>query len=110
MVRTTDILAWVAARSSERPFVVGFAAETDAVEQHAREKLLRKNLDMIAANEVGECKAFDCDDNALLVLWRGGRAELPRASKADLAAALAALIIARYAEQPALAGRSSAKG
>ena len=110
MVRTTDILAWVAARSSERPFVVGFAAETDAVEQHAREKLLRKNLDMIAANEVGECKAFDCDDNALLVLWRGGRAELPRASKADLAAALAALIVARYAEQPAPAGRSSAKG
>jgi phosphopantothenoylcysteine decarboxylase/phosphopantothenate--cysteine ligase len=110
MVRTTDILAWVAARGTERPFVVGFAAETDAVEQHAREKLLRKNLDMIAANEVGESKAFDCDDNALLVLWRGGRAELPRASKADVAAALAALIVARYAEQPALAGRSSAKG
>jgi phosphopantothenoylcysteine decarboxylase / phosphopantothenate---cysteine ligase len=110
MVRTTDILAWVAARASERPFVVGFAAETDAVEQHAREKLLRKNLDMIAANEVGEYKAFDCDDNALLVLWRGGRAELPRAAKADLAAALAALIVARYAEQPALAGRTSAKG
>jgi len=110
MVRTTDILAWVAARGSERPFVVGFAAETDAIEQHAREKLLRKNLDMIAANEVGEYKAFDCDDNALLVLWRGGRAELPRAAKADLAAALAALIVARYAEQPALSGRSSAKG
>ena len=52
LTRTTDILATVAARA-ERPFVVGFAAETDAVEQHAREKLQRKNLDMIAANEVG---------------------------------------------------------
>ncbi len=110
MVRTTDILAWVAARGSERPFVVGFAAETDAVEQHALEKLLRKNLDMIAANEVGESKAFDCDDNALLVLWRGGRAELPRATKSQLAGALAGLIVERYAELPAQAGLSTAQG
>jgi len=95
MTRTTDILATVAARA-DRPFVVGFAAETDAVEQHAREKLLRKNLDMIAANEVGAAKAFDCEDNALLVLWRGGgRAELPRASKQELATALVALIAER---------------
>jgi phosphopantothenoylcysteine decarboxylase/phosphopantothenate--cysteine ligase len=41
----------VAARAL-RPFVVGFAAETDSVEQYARQKLLKKNLDMIAANEV----------------------------------------------------------
>ena len=94
MTRTIDILATVAARS-ERPFVVGFAAETDAVEQHALEKLQRKNLDMIAANEVGTTKAFDCEDNALLVLWRGGgRAELKRAPKRELAAALVALIAA----------------
>jgi phosphopantothenoylcysteine decarboxylase/phosphopantothenate--cysteine ligase len=110
MVRTTDILAWVAARNSNRPFVVGFAAETDSVEQHALEKLLRKNLDMIAANEVGETKAFDCDENALLVLWRGGRAELPRASKSELAKALAGLIIERYAAQPAKSGLTTAKG
>ncbi len=99
MTRTTDILATVAARS-ERPFVVGFAAETDAVEQHALEKLQRKNLDMIAANEVGSSKAFDCEDNALLVLWRGGgRAELARAPKLELATALVALIAARCAAQ-----------
>ena len=95
LTRTTDILATVAAQS-ERPFVVGFAAETDAVEQHALEKLQRKNLDMIAANEVGTSKAFDCEDNALLVLWRGGgRAELKRAPKRELATALVALIAAR---------------
>ncbi len=94
LTRTTDILATVAARN-ERPFVVGFAAETDAVEQHALEKLQRKNLDMIAANEVGTSKAFDCEDNALLVLWRGGgRAELARAPKRELATALVALIAA----------------
>ena len=103
MTRTVDILERVSA-STPRPFVVGFAAETTAVEQHAREKLLRKNLDLIAANEVGECKAFDCDDNALVVLWRGGRLELPRATKRELAHALTGLIVERYLEQQAAPG------
>ena len=95
MTRTADILASVAARA-DRPFVVGFAAETNNVEQHALEKLLRKNLDMIAANEVSSCKAFDCEDNALLVLSRGGaRVELPQAPKRELATALVALIAER---------------
>jgi len=102
MVRTPDILAEVAAQAV-RPFVVGFAAETDQVEQHALEKLLRKNLDLIAANEVGSCKVFDCDDNALLVLWRGGRRELPQAPKRDIAAALVALIAERLSAPRALA-------
>ncbi|MGB8327549.1 MAG: bifunctional phosphopantothenoylcysteine decarboxylase/phosphopantothenate--cysteine ligase CoaBC, partial [Steroidobacteraceae bacterium] len=66
--RTRDILAAVAARP-RRPFVVGFAAETESVERNARIKLEEKNLDMVAANEVGEDKAFDRDDNALIVLW-----------------------------------------
>ncbi len=101
LTRTTDILATVAARP-DRPFVVGFAAETDAVEQHAREKMLRKNLDMIAANEVSHTKGFDCEDNALLVLWRGGQAELPWAPKGEIARALTALI----AERMAAAGAS----
>jgi phosphopantothenoylcysteine decarboxylase / phosphopantothenate---cysteine ligase len=105
MTRTPDILATVAARS-DRPFVVGFAAETTNVEQHAREKLLRKNLDMIAANEVGECKAFDCDDNALLVLWRGGREELPCCSKQSLADALVALIVRQFQQRDSLKQRA----
>jgi phosphopantothenoylcysteine decarboxylase/phosphopantothenate--cysteine ligase len=96
LVRTPDILAEVADQRV-RPFVVGFAAETDHVEQHALEKLERKKLDLIAANEVGSCKAFDCEDNALLVLWQGGRRELPRAPKRELATALVALIAERYA-------------
>jgi phosphopantothenoylcysteine decarboxylase/phosphopantothenate--cysteine ligase len=95
LTRNADILAGVAARA-DRPFVVGFAAETNAVEQHASEKLLRKDLDMIAANEVGACKAFDCEDNALLVLWRGGRAELPQCPKLELARALVGLIVERW--------------
>jgi phosphopantothenoylcysteine decarboxylase/phosphopantothenate--cysteine ligase len=99
MTRTTDILAHVSA-STPRPFVVGFAAETHSVEQHARAKLLAKNLDMIAANEVGHAKAFDCDHNALLVLWRGGgRIELPDSSKTELANALTNVIVERFREQ-----------
>lgn len=95
LLATPDILAGVAARAA-RPFVVGFAAETERVEQHAREKLERKNLDMICANEVGHCKVFDCEDNSLLVLTRSGeRLMLPQASKARLAARLVELIAAR---------------
>jgi phosphopantothenoylcysteine decarboxylase / phosphopantothenate---cysteine ligase len=100
MERTVDILATVAARvGAARPFVVGFAAETDSVEQYARQKLLRKNLDMIAANEVGHDKVFEKDDNALLVIWRDGRRELPNAPKVQLARDLVALIADRYAER-----------
>jgi phosphopantothenoylcysteine decarboxylase / phosphopantothenate---cysteine ligase len=76
--------------------VVGFAAETESVEQHARAKLLKKNLDMIAANEVGHDKAFDCEDNQLVVLWRNGREELGKASKLALARELVRLIARSY--------------
>ncbi len=91
MERTDDVLATVAARP-KRPFVVGFAAETQGVEQNARAKLMKKNLDMIAANEVGHDKAFDCEDNELLVLGRNARHDLPRANKLTLARGLVALI------------------
>jgi phosphopantothenoylcysteine decarboxylase / phosphopantothenate---cysteine ligase len=110
MERTADVLATVAARP-DRPFVVGFAAETQAVEQNARSKLMQKNLDMIAANEVGHDKAFDSDDNQLIVLARGARHELPRADKLTLARGLMALVVTDFSARagvrkrgPALAG------
>jgi phosphopantothenoylcysteine decarboxylase / phosphopantothenate---cysteine ligase len=96
MERTPDVLATVASLP-DRPFVVGFAAETESVEQHARGKLMKKNLDMIAANEVGHDKAFDCENNALLVLWRNARRELGNAPKVTLARQLVALIAESYA-------------
>ena len=105
-MRTTDILSQVSA-SSRRPFVVGFAAETESLEQYAREKLLAKNLDLIAANEVGHSKAFDCDQNALLVLWRGGRVELPPTSKRELGRQLTQIIIRRFTEQGTREARES---
>jgi phosphopantothenoylcysteine decarboxylase/phosphopantothenate--cysteine ligase len=89
--RTTDILAAVAARAP-RPFVVGFAAETQNVERNALAKLEGKRLDLIAANQVGDNLAFDCEDNALTVYWPGGQQDLGRAPKRQLAAALVSLI------------------
>jgi phosphopantothenoylcysteine decarboxylase/phosphopantothenate--cysteine ligase len=94
--RTPDILATVAAGKS-RPFVVGFAAETQNVERNALAKLEGKRLDMIAANQVGDGLAFDCDDNALTVYWPGGKRELPKAGKAKLAAQLIAVIAEKFA-------------
>jgi phosphopantothenoylcysteine decarboxylase/phosphopantothenate--cysteine ligase len=80
---------------AKRPFVVGFAAETNDVEENARSKLKRKKLDMIAANRVGEGIAFDCDDNALTVIWPGGKVEVERGPKLDVARQLVALIAQR---------------
>ena len=80
---------------SKRPFVVGFAAETDNVEDNARSKLKRKKLDMIAANHVGDGIAFDCDDNALTVIWPGGKVDVARGPKIDVARTLIALIVER---------------
>jgi phosphopantothenoylcysteine decarboxylase/phosphopantothenate--cysteine ligase len=94
--RTADVLATVAARA-DRPFVVGFAAETQAVEQNALTKLMKKNLDMIAANEVGHDKAFDCLENELIVLSRNGRYHLPRADKVTLARGFVALVAEDFA-------------
>jgi phosphopantothenoylcysteine decarboxylase/phosphopantothenate--cysteine ligase len=107
MERTADVLATVAARS-ERPFVVGFAAETESVEQNARSKLLKKNLDMIAANEVGHDKAFDCEENQLIVLTRGGRHELARAGKLTLARGLVTLIAQEMAARGGARKRGTA--
>jgi phosphopantothenoylcysteine decarboxylase / phosphopantothenate---cysteine ligase len=89
-----DIIKSVA-DMAKRPFVVGFAAETNDVEENARIKLKRKKLDMIAANLVGEGIAFDCDDNALTVIWPGGKVEVARGPKIEVARQLIALIADR---------------
>ncbi len=89
-----DIIKSVA-DMAKRPFVVGFAAETNDVEDNARIKLKRKKLDMIAANQVGDGMAFDCEDNALTVIWPGGKMEVARGPKIDVARELIALIAKR---------------
>ena len=88
MIRTPDLLAAIGAQKNSA-VVVGFAAETENHEANAREKLVRKNLDAIAVNDVGGGRGFGAQDNALTVLWgKDGRRELGAASKQVLAARL----------------------
>jgi phosphopantothenoylcysteine decarboxylase/phosphopantothenate--cysteine ligase len=92
---TPDILAEVAGQP-ERPFTVGFAAETERLAEYAEAKRRRKNIDMIAANQVDDRGlGFDSDDNALTVFWEGGSLALTRQPKRALASALLALIAER---------------
>ncbi len=96
LVRNPDILAEVAAREHP-PFTVGFAAETEQLEQYADEKRRRKQLDMIAANLVGgDESGFEAERNALLLLWQDGREELPMMAKSQLARQLALRVADRY--------------
>jgi len=70
--RTPDILGDIGSRSP-KPFIVAFAAETDAVEENAREKLRKKNADLIVANDVRDASiGFDSDENEVLVIARDG--------------------------------------
>lgn len=90
LVPNPDILKEVS-MLPDRPFCVGFAAETENVLEHARAKLKRKNLDLIAANKVGQADnpVFGSDTNAVDVLWGDdGHARIDSAPKREVAAAL----------------------
>jgi phosphopantothenoylcysteine decarboxylase/phosphopantothenate--cysteine ligase len=94
--KNLDILADVAALDSP-PFTVGFAAETHDLEMYARDKLVRKKLNMIAANWVGrEEGGFERDENALEVFWQDGQKILAMTDKSELARQLIALIAERF--------------
>jgi phosphopantothenoylcysteine decarboxylase/phosphopantothenate--cysteine ligase len=95
LVRCPDILASVAALDAG-PFTVGFAAETEKVDEYARSKLENKALDMIIANRVGNDCGFDRDDNAVNVLWSEGEKRYPQAQKSKLARDLVELMAERY--------------
>jgi len=95
LAENPDILATLAAQTV-RPFLVGFAAETHDVERYAQDKLKRKGLDMIAANQVGGGLGFEAADNALTLYGPEGAIELPRASKTELARQLVAKVAERY--------------
>ncbi|MBE2894594.1 bifunctional phosphopantothenoylcysteine decarboxylase/phosphopantothenate--cysteine ligase CoaBC [Spirabiliibacterium falconis] len=100
LVKNPDIIASVAALRQHRPFVVGFAAETQQVEQYAKDKLQRKNLDMICANDVSQADiGFGSAQNALSIFWHGGQAQFERADKLTIARQLVSLIAERMTLQ-----------
>jgi phosphopantothenoylcysteine decarboxylase/phosphopantothenate--cysteine ligase len=96
--RNVDILAALAEEpGAERVFRVGFAAEGADLEAKAREKLERKRLDAIVANDIRRSDiAFGSDHNQAVVLLRGGeRVELPRMTKREMADRIYDLLLPR---------------
>lgn len=97
LVRNPDIVAAMAA-NTRRPFTVGFAAETRDVLTYAREKLQRKALDMIVANDVSDPSiGFNSELNEAVVLWRDGEQALARTGKGNMARQIVQLIASRLA-------------
>ncbi|PZT73996.1 MULTISPECIES: bifunctional phosphopantothenoylcysteine decarboxylase/phosphopantothenate--cysteine ligase CoaBC [unclassified Streptomyces] len=97
LVRNPDILAEVAAdRAVPGQLVVGFAAETDDVLAHGREKLRRKGCDLLVVNEVGERKTFGSEENEAVVLAADGtETPVPHGPKEALADVVWDLVAAR---------------
>ncbi|HEX7808157.1 MAG TPA: bifunctional phosphopantothenoylcysteine decarboxylase/phosphopantothenate--cysteine ligase CoaBC [Thermoanaerobaculia bacterium] len=95
--KNPDILADVA-KLDPRPFIVAFAAETDSVEEHAREKLQRKGADLIVANDVADASiGFDSDQNEVMVIGRDGVVtRIAKAPKHVIADRLLDVIVARF--------------
>jgi len=102
LVRNPDILATLATHARRPAYCVGFAAETDDVLGYASDKLTRKNLDLIVANDVSQAGiGFNSDDNAVTLIDRSLTPQpLPQASKQKLARQIIARI-AQHLNPPA---------
>jgi phosphopantothenoylcysteine decarboxylase/phosphopantothenate--cysteine ligase len=100
MIKNPDIVAGVAALLAHRPYVVGFAAETNNVEEYARQKRVSKNLDLICANDVSQAgQGFNSENNALHLFWQDGDKVLPLERKELLGHLLLNEIVTRYDEK-----------
>ncbi len=96
MIKNPDIISDVASQAN-KPFTVGFAAETNQVIDYARDKMQRKQLDMIIANDVSRSDiGFNADHNEVTVLWRNGQQALPNLSKSALAERLVTMIAQQF--------------
>lgn len=96
LVKNPDILAGVAARE-HRPFCVGFAAETEKTNEHAKQKLMNKKIDLIAVNDVSRTDiGFDSDENALTVISMSATHHLAKESKDQIAIKLLKIINEYY--------------
>ncbi|NDL64777.1 bifunctional phosphopantothenoylcysteine decarboxylase/phosphopantothenate--cysteine ligase CoaBC [Acerihabitans arboris] len=100
MIKNPDIVASVGALTENRPFVVGFAAETQNMEEYARHKRVAKNMDLICANDVSQPgQGFNSETNALHLFWQDGDTRLPLSDKSLLGQHLIDEIVRRYDEK-----------
>jgi phosphopantothenoylcysteine decarboxylase/phosphopantothenate--cysteine ligase len=98
LVKNPDIVATIA-KLEDKPFVVGFAAETEDVETYARKKLVSKNLNMIIANDVSNTDiGFNSDSNSVTVFWDQNQQDFPYMSKSTLSHQLIELIAHQYTD------------
>lgn len=99
LVENPDIIASVAALT-DKPLVIGFAAETNNALQHAREKLVRKNLDAIVLNDVSDQSiGFHGSHNAATLIYSQGEISFPRQTKQQLASNLISNLVDIFAEK-----------
>ena len=97
LIENPDIIASVAG-SDQKPFTVGFAAETENLIEYARRKLVKKHLDMVVANDVSDQSiGFNSDENRITVIWPENEVELPIASKRQVSKRIIELIAERLA-------------
>lgn len=97
LVKNPDIIAAVAALTSHRPYTVGFAAETEQVAHYAQQKLARKGLDLICANDVSVSgQGFNSEQNAITVYGKTCTHQFTLQDKSALAASLIQLIVEQY--------------
>jgi phosphopantothenoylcysteine decarboxylase/phosphopantothenate--cysteine ligase len=100
LVKTPDILATLAAPGPDRPrLVVGFAAETEMLETHARAKLASKGADWIVGNDVTEDGVMGGGENRVILFTAAGAEPWPRASKPEVAEELARRIAAELGDK-----------
>jgi phosphopantothenoylcysteine decarboxylase/phosphopantothenate--cysteine ligase len=100
LVKNPDIVATIA-QLPNKPFMLGFAAETERVEDYARAKLHAKKLDMIACNDVSRADiGFQSDDNAMTVFWHNGISHLEKSPKSHIARTLIALCAQQLINNP----------
>ncbi|PLK58763.1 bifunctional phosphopantothenoylcysteine decarboxylase/phosphopantothenate synthase [Candidatus Palibaumannia cicadellinicola] len=100
LTKNPDIIAEVGALTENRPYVVGFAAETKNIEQYAQQKRIDKKIDLICANDVScGSQGFNSDNNALRLFWQDGETMLALSEKTLLAQQLLDLIVSRYDEK-----------
>lgn len=107
LVPTVDILAQVATSKQRPELVIGFAAETEKLLEHARAKRLKKGCDWLIANEVGEARVFGADDNTVTLITESSEESWPLASKTDIAHKLVTKIAEHFAAPSNRKGKSA---
>jgi phosphopantothenoylcysteine decarboxylase / phosphopantothenate---cysteine ligase len=97
LIENPDILAFLSTHATHRPkLVIGFAAETETVKEHATRKLKSKSCDWIVANDVSGNKAFNLDHNEVMLVTHKGTEHWPEMSKTQIAEKLVSNIITHF--------------